>query len=98
MLLQVWVTLLVAALAMTTTAVRGKFRTMGCRPCGAAKMGKMDPSKLNNAPTTPEEEPRIVNGYEPESRPWMVHLQIKVVNPLGDSHIGRCGGSIINKR
>ena len=95
MLLQAW--MILAAAMAPTTAARGKFRTMGCRPCGVAKMGKMDMSKMN-APA-PEEEPRIVNGYEPESRPWMVHMQIKVVNPLGgDSHIGRCGGSIINKR
>ena len=93
MLLEAWVILI----AVMATTARGRFRTMGCRPCGVAKMGKMDMSKLN-APT-PEEEPRIVNGYEPESRPWMVHMQIKVVNPHGgDSHIGRCGGSIINKR
>ena len=49
-------------------------------------------------PEGEEEEPRIVNGYEPALRPWMVHLQIKVVNPLGESHISRCGGSIINPR
>ena len=26
-----------------------------------------------------DEEPRIVNGYEPETRPWMVHLQGPIV-------------------
>ena len=43
MLLQNSVTLLLATLA--TTAMRtttAKFRTMGCRPCGVGKMGKMD--------------------------------------------------------
>ena len=51
------------------------------------------------SPPAPEEEPRIVNGYEAAERPWMVHIQIKGVNPLsGEVSMARCGGSIINKR
>ena len=36
---------------------------------------------------------RIVNGYEPEERPWMAYVQIKVEN----GQLGRCAGSILNK-
>ena len=32
----------VILLALAMTAAEAKFRTMGCRPCGVGKMGKMD--------------------------------------------------------
>ena len=36
-----------------------------------------------------DEDTRIVNGYEPENRPWLVHISI-----LG----GMCGGAIISRK
>lgn len=65
---------------------RSKKYYMGCK-CGIAKRGK-----AKNA----SEFSRIVNGYEPEHRPWMVYLQIR--SKLDDANLGTCAGSIINKR
>ena len=39
-------------------------------------------------------EGRIVNGYRPNHRPWMVYLKVKYEN--GQS--GKCGGALMNDR
>lgn len=64
---------------------------MGCK-CGIAKKGKFSPKSRK----FPDEQVRIVAGYEPQHRPWMVYFQIaQNGNP---ANFGVCGGSIINKR
>ena len=40
---------------------------------------------------------KIVNGYVPNHRPWMVFFKI-LPNPKEGNPQGRCGGSILNKR
>ncbi len=39
---------------------------------------------------------RIVNGYEPERRPWMALVEIRSVKST-KTDVGQCGGSILNK-
>ena len=38
---------------------------------------------------------RIVNGYEPDHRPWMAWIEICRTGPR---NCGRCGGSVLNHR
>eukprot|EP00095_Tigriopus_kingsejongensis_P005800 maker-scaffold88_size394946-snap-gene-2.25 protein:Tk05800 transcript:maker-scaffold88_size394946-snap-gene-2.25-mRNA-1 annotation:"GH21133" len=68
----------------------GQRRSMGC-PCGVAKRGKQkDPHPDQGS----DAKPRIVNGYEPEYRPWMTFIQQRTL----DNKLKICGGSIINKQ
>ena len=66
-------------------------RTMGCK-CGIAKKGT---AKIKNK-NFPDEQVRIVSGYEPKHRPWMVYFQIAQNGNM--ANFGVCGGSILNKR
>ena len=50
--------------------------------------------KNNSSDVITNKDGRIVMGYKPNHRPWMVFIQIK-----GDTgHLGRCAGSIINRQ
>ena len=48
-------------------ASRSQQYDMGCK-CGLGKMGEVK-----------KEESRIVNGYEPEIRPWMVYIEVSLI-------------------
>ena len=50
-------------------ASRSQQYDMGCK-CGLGKMGEVK-----------KEESRIVNGYEPEIRPWMVYIKVSLIPP-----------------
>ncbi len=39
---------------------------------------------------------RIVNGYEPEIRPWMALIEIRS-RGTSKTDVGQCGGAILNK-
>ena len=47
-------------------ASRNQQYDMGCK-CGLGKMGEVR-----------KNESRIVNGYEPEKRPWMVNIEVNI--------------------
>jgi hypothetical protein len=94
--------------SVTSLAVRSSRRIiydMKCEYCGLAIKGKtikgnwsLYPEDLIK-PKNPKKmgQHRIVDGYEPHPRPWMVYIQLKAKDPR-DTRIGRCAGSIINKR
>lgn len=65
-------------------------RSMNC-PCGIAKRGEQTSLNVDQMS---DAKPRIVNGYEPEYRPWMTFIQQRTL----DNKLKICGGSIINKR
>jgi len=55
------------------TASNGSRLSMGCA-CGEAKVGRKH--RRVNDKTSIEAQVRIVNGYEPHKRPWMVFIQV----------------------
>ena len=67
-------------------------KRMNC-PCGEATVGGQEPTRSEEA--DPDKMVRIVDGYEPNERPWMAYIEIASKRKGG---FGRCGGSIINKR
>ena len=50
-------------------ALRSQQCDMGCK-CGVGTIGEV-----------PKVESRIVNGYEPEIRPWMVYIKVSLIPP-----------------
>ena len=72
-------------------------KSFGCR-CGKAKKGELSGFRHNTAMLR-KSDSRIVNGYEPEYRPWVVLIQLLPENSDGGDlkHSQQCGGAIINK-
>ena len=61
------------------------------RDTGVRKNGE-DPyyyDDYQNANQIDDEDPRIVNGYNADKRPWLIHLRLNG---------GRCGGALINHK
>ena len=49
----------------------------------------LDPSDYyEDEETIDEEDTRIVNGYEPDARPWLAHIRVSN---------SACGGALINR-
>nr|XP_040581439.1 urokinase-type plasminogen activator-like [Lepeophtheirus salmonis] len=57
--------------------------------CGIANEGSV--KRKNKVPNY-----RIVHGYEPSNRPWMVRISIRTVGT--HSSLSFCGGSLINRQ
>ncbi len=68
--------------ATTKSPATVKAYDMGCK-CGLGRIG----------PSTSSFKVKIVNGYVPEARPWLVYIQI-----ANNGERGSCGGTLINKR
>ena len=66
----------------TVKAAKTKAYDMGCK-CGLGRIGA----------STSSFKVKIVNGYVPEARPWLVYIQI-----ANNGERGSCGGTLINKR
>ena len=64
---------------------------LGCN-CGKGKLGER-----KSIPKGSVSNNRIVDGYEPNHRPWMVFLEI-CRDGKSSPNCGKCGGSILNQR
>jgi len=69
----------------------------GCK-CGHANKGELAGYKHKKNSGRLSQDSRIVNGYEPNRRPWMAFIQLHPASgSLALSKGQQCGGAIVNK-
>ena len=63
--------------------------------CGKAKESPKAPPAEGSAPKAPEEDERIVNGWDAPARPFLA--LIRAVDPKSRDSYETCGGAVLNR-